>query len=82
MNGCLTKTIKKILVALSSYNIYFLNTKFAEIFLGNKHIQNLDSIFFMLREYVFEVMRLYVYQGKIQVRQLRILLPQMYPTFL
>lgn len=80
MNGCLTKTIKKILVALSSYNTYFLNTKFAEIFLDNKHIQNLDSIFFMLREYVFEVMRLY--QGRIQVRQLRILLPQMHPTFL
>lgn len=38
MNGWLTETIKKILVALSSYNIYFLNTKFAEICLENKHI--------------------------------------------
>lgn len=65
MNGWLTKAIKKISVALSSYNIHFLNTKFAENFLDNKHIQNLDPIFFMLREYVLEVMRLYVYQGKI-----------------
>lgn len=65
MNGWLTKVIKKVSVALSSYNIHFLNTNFAENFLDNKHIQNLDSIFFMLREYVLEVMRLCVDQGRI-----------------